>query len=338
MLKKFIQKKCNIYSGYIYKANDGVLYINKNNLNEKAEIIEGPIFYKRGFMDLYVKEINSGKRIFTYPLKKIIKFPKKYFVAIDRRRNFKEPLITLSYREIAEKYNLNLFTDAIEILKKMVNQKSELVECYNQEKPSNYKEILNQKMNRNINLNIKSSIKKIDLNSKINDLKNKFNKEKPEEEKTLEQDLNLEEYKEETIIEDVIVEKTKNDDLEIIENKETEFIDNVEGLKVKKYDLCKEPKYIYGFNLKVKPVINLSTNEKSFEQVITEMVYLNNLGYNVYAEVDSVKISTRVLKTTEELVEYYNFRKNDVFPTTTNAKIMARASRKLEKQKIKNMI
>ena len=91
-------------------------------------------------------------------------------------------------------------------------------------------------------------------------------------------------------------------------------------------------------NFKNLMFFNLSTNEKSFEQVITEMMYLNNLGYNVYAEVDGVKISTRVLKTTEELVEYYNFRKNDVFPTTTNAKIMARASRKLEKQKIKNMI
>ena len=62
MLKKFIQKKCNIYSGYIYKMNDGVYYINKKNLNEKSEIIEGPIFYKRGFMDLYVKEINNLKQ------------------------------------------------------------------------------------------------------------------------------------------------------------------------------------------------------------------------------------------------------------------------------------
>ena len=122
------------------------------------------------------------------------------------------------------------------------------------------------------------------------------------------------------------------------ESKNDEFTDNVEGLKVKKYDLCKEHKYVYGFNLKVKPVINLSTNDKSIDQVITEMVYLNKLNYNVYAVVDDVKLSTRGLKTTEELLEYYNYKKNNVFPTTTNAKIMARANRKLEKQKIKTMI
>ena len=367
MLKKFIQKKCNIYSGYIYKMNDGVYYINKKNLNEKTEVIEGPIFYKRGFMDLYVKEINSGKIIFTYPLKKLIKFPKKYFVAIDKRRKFNEPLITLSYTEIAKKHNLNIITDSSKILKLMMNQKSDLVEAYNQEKPTNYKEILDEKMGKsnefNIDLkskieNIKGKIKTLNLREKINDIKNKFNKKENIEEinscenKIIEEVPFVEDnneiikeenidYNNEIIEEKPFVEEKKEvieEDVKITNKIEEEFKDNIEGLKVKKYDLCKEPKYVYGFNLKVKPVINLSTNDKSFEQVIAEMVYLNNLNYNVYAEVDGIKLSTRGLKTTEELLEYYNYKKNNIFPTITNAKIMARANRKLEKQKIKNMI
>ena len=355
MIKKFLQKKCNIYSGYIYKKNDGVLYISKNDLNEKAEIIEGPIFYKRGVMDLYVTEINSGKKIPTYPLKKLIKFPKQYFVAIDKRRKFKEPLITLSYKEIAEKYNLNIFTDVFEIIKKMINQKSDLVEAYNQEKPNNYKEVLNKKMNKN-NLSskisiVKEKIKQADFKSKIKNLKNKITKK--EEIVTTNKPLN--DLQEESLIDNKVydeIDQEKINDEVVKSNKcenlveesiskniiNDEFIDNVEGLKVKKYDLCKEAKYVYGFNLKIKPVINLSTNNKSFEQVIAEMVYLNNLDYNVYADVDGIKLSTRGLKTTEELIEYYNYKKNNIFPTTTNAKIMARANRKLEKQKIKNMI
>ena len=380
MLKKMIQKKCNIYSGNIYKTKDGVFYINKKNLNEKAEIIEGPIFYKRGFMDLYVKEINSGKIIFTYPLKKLIKFPKKYFVAIDKRRKkFDEPLITLTYSEIAKKNDLNIFTDANKILKLMMNQKSDLVEAYNQEKPSNYKEILNEKMNRNFNF--KDEINKIDYKSKLESLKNSVNKLKekfPKKENTLIDEINNYEEKDNLVIDEInnydeennllinevndyeekegnitenVNENTEinkiieNEEViqnnEIIEEKESkndEFTDDVEGLKVKKYDLCKEHKYVYGFNLKVKPVINLSTNDKSIDQVIAEMVHLNKLNYNVYAVVDDVKLSTRGLKTTEELLEYYNYKKNNVFPTTTNAKIMARANRKLEKQKIKTMI
>ena len=375
MLKKTIQKRCNIYSGNIYKTKDGVFYINKKNLNEKAEIIEGPIFYKRGFMDLYVKEINSGKIIFTYPLKKLIKFPKKYFVAIDKRRKkFDEPLITLTYSEIAKKNDLNIFTDANKILKLMMNQKSDLVEAYNQEKPSNYKEILNEKMNRNFNL--KDEINKIDYKSKLESLKNSVNKLKEKFSKkknTLIDETNNYEEKDNLVINEVNdyeekennITENVNENTEIIENEEViqnneiieneeviqnneiieekeskndEFTDDVEGLKVKKYDLCKEHKYVYGFNLKVKPVINLSTNDKSIDQVITEMVYLNKLNYNVYAVVDDVKLSTRGLKTTEELLEYYNYKKNNVFPTTTNAKIMARANRKLEKQKIKTMI
>lgn len=363
MLKKMLQKKCNIYSGNIYKTKDGVFYINKKNLNEKAEIIEGPIFYKRGFMDLYVKEINTGKIIFTYPLKKLIKFPKKYFVAIDKRRKkFDEPLITLTYSEIAKKNDLNIFTDANKILKLMMNQKSDLVEAYNQEKPSNYKEILNEKMNRNFNL--KDEINKIDYKSKLESLKNSVNKLKEKfskKENTLIDETNNYEEKDNLVINEVNdyeekennITENVNENTEIIENEEViqnnenieekeskndEFTDNVEGLKVKKYDLCKEHKYVYGFNLKVKPVINLSTNDKSIEQVIAEMIHLNKLNYNVYAVVDDVKLSTRGLKTTEELLEYYNYKKNNVFPTTTNAKIMARANRKLEKQKIKTMI
>ena len=200
MLKKMIQKKCNIYSGNIYKTKDGVFYINKKNLNEKAEIIEGPIFYKRGFMDLYVKKI-----IFTYTLKKLIKFPKKYFVAIDKRRKkFDEPLITLTYSEIAKKNDLNIFTDANKILKLMMNQKSDLVEAYNQEKPSNYKEILNEKMNRNFNL--KDEINKIDYKSKLESLKNSVNKLKEKfskKENTLIDETNNYEEKDNLVINEV---------------------------------------------------------------------------------------------------------------------------------------
>ena len=72
--------------------------------------------------------------------------------------------------------------------------------------------------------------------------------------------------------------------------------------------------------------------------IVMKIMNRENFFYNVYAVVDDVKLSTRGLKTTEELLEYYNYKKNNVFPTTTNAKIMARANRKLEKQKIKTMI
>ena len=351
MIKKMIQKKCNIYSGNIYKLNDGTFYINKKNLNDKAEIIEGPIFYKRGFMDLYVREINTGKIIFTYPLKKLIKFPKKYFVAIDKRgKKFNESLITLSYKEIADKYNLNLIKDANKILKLMMNQKSDLVEAYNQQKPNNYKDILNEKMCRKFN--IKDIFDKFDYKSKLEKLKNSIKKRRNNNDNFIQENISVNEdvninnqdLEEEFVSENNIIEEEQDDNIinnniveDKIEIKNDEFIDNVDGIKVKKYDLCKEHKYVYGFNLKVKPVINLSTTGKTFENVIAEMIHLNNLGYNVYAVVDDIKLSTRGLNTTQELLEYYNFKKNNIFPTTTNAKIMARASRKLEKQNIKKI-
>ena len=151
-VKRYIENINTIYEGNIYQVNVGSdnkisRFYNKKFLNKNAVKVEGPIYYKRGLFDLYVKEIKTGKIISCIPIYNPFKLPRNTFVPVDvRGKHFHEPIVRLSRNKIKKNFKLNLFKD-FDVVNKKYNEQNEKVNAYLKSKPDNYKEHLDEIVN-----------------------------------------------------------------------------------------------------------------------------------------------------------------------------------------------
>ena len=380
-LRIYIDNINNIYEGNIYQVkenNDNKIrrFYNKKFLNKNAVKVEGPIYYKRGLFDLYVKEIKTGKIISCIPIYNPFKLPRNTFVPVEvRGEKFREPIVRLSRHKIKNKIKLNLFKDFDDVNKKY-NEQNKKVNEYIKSKPDNYKEQLDEIVNNgrkivrdnkkiigkfySIPLFVKSlskkenSIKDVFVD-KLNKIKDKYKKE------DIVKDVEENEIKEEklpAVIEknvsedDVIDEITKEENIIIPETKQLNqpetFDDAIdvdfkevkeeEPTKIEKIQEeiknlqkiksnLKSEKYVSPYwatkGLPKQEKVIVDTKDKNINQVINEL--LNNTNNNHYAEafINGTKISTKSLKSKEDIIQYYMYKNLGIMPASKNARYLA---------------
>lgn len=375
-VRRYIENINTIYEGNIYQVNVGsdnkiTRFYNKKFLNKNAVKVEGPIYYKRGLFDLYVKEIKTGKIISCIPIYNPFKLPRNTFVPVDvRGKHFHEPIVRLSRNKIKKNFKLNLFKD-FDVVNKKYNEQNEKVNEYIKSKPDNYKEQLDEIVNNgrkivrdnkkiigkfySIPLFVKSlskkenSIKDVFMN-KLNEVKDKFKKEdnindvKEEKlpallEKNVSEDDVIDEITKE---ENIIIPETKqlnqpetfddaiDVDFKEIKDEEPTKIEKIQeeikNLQKIKSNL-KSEKYVSPYwatkGLPKQEKVIVDTKDKSINQVINEL--LNNTNNNHYAEafINGTKISTKSLKSKEDIIQYYMYKNLGIMPASKNARYLA---------------
>lgn len=375
-VRRYIENINTIYEGNIYQVNVGsdnkiTRFYNKKFLNKNAVKVEGPIYYKRGLFDLYVKEIKTGKIISCIPIYNPFKLPRNTFVPVDvRGKHFHEPIVRLSRNKIKKNFKLNLFKD-FDVVNKKYNEQNEKVNEYIKSKPDNYKEQLDEIVNNgrkivrdnkkiigkfySIPLFVKSlskkenSIKDVFMN-KLNEVKDKFKKEdnindvKEEKlpallEKNVSEDDVIDEITKE---ENIIIPETKqlnqpetfddaiDVDFKEIKDEEPTKIEKIQeeikNLQKIKSNL-KSEKYVSPYwatkGLPKQEKVIVDTKDKNINQVINEL--LNNTNNNHYAEanINGTKISTKSLKSKEDIIQYYMYKNLGIMPASKNARLLA---------------
>ena len=374
-VRRYIENINTIYEGNIYQVNVGsdnkiTRFYNKKFLNKNAVKVEGPIYYKRGLFDLYVKEIKTGKIISCIPIYNPFKLPRNTFVPVDvRGKHFHEPIVRLSRNKIKKNFKLNLFKD-FDVVNKKYNEQNEKVNEYIKSKPDNYKEQLDEIVNNgrkivrdnkkiigkfySIPLFVKSlskkenSIKDVFMN-KLNEVKDKFKKEdnvKDIEEKlpaVIEKNISEDDVIDEiTKEENIIIPETKQlnqpetfDDAIDVDFKEVKdeeptkiekIQEEIKNLQKIKSNL-KSEKYVSPYwatkGLPKQEKVIVDTKDKSINQVINEL--LNNTNNNHYAEaiINGTKISTKSLKSKEDIIQYYMYKNLGIMPASKNARLLA---------------
>ena len=375
-VRRYIENINTIYEGNIYQVNVGsdnkiTRFYNKKFLNKNAVKVEGPIYYKRGLFDLYVKEIKTGKIISCIPIYNPFKLPRNTFVPVDvRGKHFHEPIVRLSRNKIKKNFKLNLFKD-FDVVNKKYNEQNEKVNEYIKSKPDNYKEQRDEIVNNgrkivrdnkkiigkfySIPLFVKSlskkenSIKDVFMN-KLNEVKDKFKKEdnindvKEEKlpallEKNVSEDDVIDEItKEENIIIPEIKQlnqpETFDDAIDVdfkeIKDEEPTKIEKIQeeikNLQKIKSNL-KSEKYVSPYwatkGLPKQEKVIVDTKDKNINQVINEL--LNNTNNNHYAEaiINGTKISTKSLKSKEDIIQYYMYKNLGIMPASKNARFLA---------------
>ena len=375
---RYIDNINDVYEGNIYQVKENKdnkirRFYNKKFLNKNAVKVEGPIYYKRGLFDLYVKEIKTGKIISCIPIYNPFKLPRNTFVPVDvRGKHFHEPIVRLSRNKIKKNFKLNLFKD-FDVVNKKYNEQNEKVNEYIKSKPDNYKEQLDEIVNNgrkivrdnkkiigkfySIPLFVKSlskkenSIKDVFMN-KLNEVKDKFKKEdnindvKEEKlpallEKNVSEDDVIDEITKE---ENIIIPETKqlnqpetfinNDAIDVdfkeIKDEEPTKIEKIQeeikNLQKIKSNL-KSEKYVSPYwatkGLPKQEKVIVDTKDKSINQVINEL--LNNTNNNHYAEafINGTKISTKSLKSKEDIIQYYMYKNLGIMPASKNARYLA---------------
>lgn len=388
-LRIYINNINNIYEGNIYQVkenNDNKIrrFYNKKFLNKNAVKVEGPIYYKRGFCDLYVKEIKTGKIISCIPIYNPFKLPRNTFVPVDvRGKKFHEPIVRLSRHKIKKNFKYSLFKDFDDVDKKY-NEQNKKVNEYIKSKPDNYKEQLDEIVNNGRKIvwdhnnivgkfyaiplfvkslsnvkkefldNVKSRFKKENsikdvFVDKLNKIKDKYKKEDNviEEklpaimEKNVSEDDVIDEITKE---ENIIIPETKqlnqpetfinNDaiDVDFKEVKEEEptkiekIQEEIKNLQKIKSNL-KSEKYVSPYwatkGLPKQEKVIVDTKDKNINQVINEL--LNNTNNNHYAEanINGTKISTKSLKSKEDIIQYYMYKNLGIMPASKNARYLA---------------
>lgn len=376
-VRRYIENINTIYEGNIYQVNVGsdnkiTRFYNKKFLNKNAVKVEGPIYYKRGLFDLYVKEIKTGKIISCIPIYNPFKLPRNTFVPVDvRGKHFHEPIVRLSRNKIKKNFKLNLFKD-FDVVNKKYNEQNEKVNEYIKSKPDNYKEQLDEIVNNgrkivrdnkkiigkfySIPLFVKSlskkenSIKDVFVD-KLNKIKDKYKKEdnvKDIEEKlpaVIEKNISEDDVIDEiTKEENIIIPETKQlkqpetfktDDAIDVDFKEVKdeeptkiekIQEEIKNLQKIKSNL-KSEKYVSPYwatkGLPKQEKVIVDTKDKNINQVINEL--LNNTNNNHYAEaiINGTKISTKSLKSKEDIIQYYMYKNLGIMPASKNARLLA---------------
>lgn len=388
-LRIYINNINNIYEGNIYQVKENSdnkirRFYNKKFLNKNAVKVEGPIYYKRGLFDLYVKEIKTGKIISCIPIYNPFKLPRNTFVPVEvRGEKFREPIVRLSRYYIKNKIKLNLFKDFDDVNKKY-NEQNKKVNEYIKSKPDNYKEQLDEIVNNGRKIvwdhnkivgkfyaiplfvkslsnvkkdfldNVKSRFKKENsikdvFVDKLNKIKDKYKKEDNviEEklpaiiEKNISEDDVIDEITKE---ENIIIPETKQlkqpetfktddaIDVDFKEVKEEEptkiekIQEEIKNLQKIKSNL-KSEKYVSPYwatkGLPKQEKVIVDTKDKNINQVINEL--LNNTNNNHYAEaiINGTKISTKSLKSKEDIIQYYMYKNLGIMPASKNARLLA---------------
>ena len=390
-LRIYIDNINNIYEGNIYQVkenNDNKIrrFYNKKFLNKNAVKVEGPIYYKRGLFDLYVKEIKTGKIISCIPIYNPFKLPRNTFVPVEvRGEKFREPIVRLSRHKIKNKIKLNLFKDFDDVNKKY-NEQNKKVNEYIKSKPDNYKEQLDEIVNNGrrivwdhnkivgkfyaipLFINSLSNVKKDFLDNvksrfrkensikdvfvdKLNKIKDKYKKEdsvKDVEEKlpaVMEKNVSEDDVIDEiTKEENIIIPETKqlnqpetfitNDAIDVdfkeVKDEEPTKIEKIQeeikNLQKIKSNL-KSEKYVSPYwatkGLPKQEKVIVDTKDKNINQVINEL--LNNTNNNHYAEafINGTKISTKSLKSKEDIIQYYMYKNLGIMPASKNARYLA---------------
>ena len=388
-LRIYIDNINNIYEGNIYQVkenNDNKIrrFYNKKFLDKNAVKVEGPIYYKRGLFDLYVKEIKTGKIISCIPIYNPFKLPRNTFVPVDvRGKKFHEPIVRLSRYNIKKNFKYNLFKDFDDVNKKY-NEQNKKVNEYIKSKPDNYKEQLDEIVNNgrkivrdnkkiigkfySIPLFVKSlsNVKKEFLDNvksrfrkensikdvfvdKLNKIKDKYKKEdnvKDVEEKlpaVMEKNVSEDDVVDEiTKEENIIIPETKQlnqpetfDDAIDVDFKEVKdeeptkiekIQEEIKNLQKIKSNL-KSEKYVSPYwatkGLPKQEKVIVDTKDKNINQVINEL--LNNTNNNHYAEafINGTKISTKSLKSKEDIIQYYMYKNLGIMPASKNARYLA---------------
>ena len=377
-VRRYIENINTIYEGNIYQVNVGsdnkiTRFYNKKFLNKNAVKVEGPIYYKRGLFDLYVKEIKTGKIISCIPIYNPFKLPRNTFVPVDvRGKHFHEPIVRLSRNKIKKNFKLNLFKD-FDVVNKKYNEQNEKVNEYIKSKPDNYKEQLDEIVNNgrkivrdnkkiigkfySIPLFVKSlskkenSIKDVFMN-KLNEVKDKFKKEdnindvKEEKlpaviEKNISEDDVIDEITKE---ENIIIPETKQlkqpetfktDDAIDVDFKEVKdeeptkiekIQEEIKNLQKIKSNL-KSEKYVSPYwatkGLPKQEKVIVDTKDKNINQVINELLNNTNNNHYAIAFINGTKISTKSLKSKEDIIQYYMYKNLGIMPASKNARYLA---------------
>ena len=376
-VRRYIENINTIYEGNIYQVNVGsdnkiTRFYNKKFLNKNAVKVEGPIYYKRGLFDLYVKEIKTGKIISCIPIYNPFKLPRNTFVPVEvRGEKFREPIVRLSRYYIKNKIKLNLFKD-FDVVNKKYNEQNEKVNEYIKSKPDNYKEQLDEIVNNgrkivrdnkkiigkfySIPLFVKSlskkenSIKDVFVD-KLNKIKDKYKKEdnvKDIEEKlpaVIEKNISEDDVIDEiTKEENIIIPETKqlkqpetfinNDaiDVDFKEVKEEEptkiekIQEEIKNLQKIKSNL-KNEKYVSPYwatkGLPKQEKVIVDTKDKNINQVINELLNNTNNNHYAIAFINGTKISTKSLKSKEDIIQYYMYKNLGIMPASKNARLLA---------------
>lgn len=385
----YIDNINNIYEGNIYQVkenNDNKIrrFYNKKFLNKNAVKVEGPIYYKRGLFDLYVKEIKTGKIISCIPIYNPFKLPRNTFVPVEvRGKKFHEPIVRLSRYNIKKNFKLNLFKNFDDVNKKY-NEQNKKVNEYIKLKPDNYKEQLDEIVNNGRKIvwdhnkiigkfyaiplfvkslsnvkkefldNVKSRFKKENsikdiFVDKLNKIKDKYKKEENVIEEKLpaviEKNISEDDVIDETTKEDnIIIPETKqlnqpetsttNDAIDVdfkeVKDEEPTKIEKIQeeikNLQKIKSNL-KSEKYVSPYwatkGLPKQEKVIVDTKDKNINQVINEL--LNNTNNNHYAEafINGTKISTKSLKSKEDIIQYYMYKNLGIMPASKNARYLA---------------
>ena len=386
---RYIDNINDVYEGNIYQVKENKdnkirRFYNKKFLNKNAVKVEGPIYYKRGLFDLYVKEIKTGKIISCIPIYNPFKLPRNTFVPVEvRGEKFREPIVRLSRYYIKNKIKLNLFKDFDDVNKKY-NEQNKKVNEYIKSKPDNYKEQLDEIVNNGRKIvwdhnkivgkfyaiplfvkslsnvkkdfldNVKSRFKKENsikdvFVDKLNKIKDKYKKEDNviEEklpaiiEKNVSEDDVIDEITKE---ENIIIPETKQlkqpetfktDDAIDVDFKEVKdeeptkiekIQEEIKNLQKIKSNL-KSEKYVSPYwatkGLPKQEKVIVDTKDKNINQVINEL--LNNTNNNHYAEanINGTKISTKSLKSKEDIIQYYMYKNLGIMPASKNARLLA---------------
>ncbi|MDY3801452.1 MAG: hypothetical protein SOZ95_05415 [Bacilli bacterium] len=388
---RYIDNINDVYEGNIYQVKENKdnkirRFYNKKFLNKNAVKVEGPIYYKRGLFDLYVKEIKTGKIISCIPIYNPFKLPRNTFVPVDvRGEKFHEPIVRLSRHKIKKNFKYNLFKDFDDVNKKY-NEQNKKVNEYIKSKPDNYKEKLDEIVNNGRKIvwnhnkiigkfyaiplfikslsnvkkdflgNIKSRFKKENsikdvFVDKLNKIKDKYKKEDSFEdveeklpaviEKNISEDDVIDEITKE---ENIIIPETKqlnhpetsttNDAIDVdfkeVKDEEPTKIEKIQeeikNLQKIKSNL-KNEKYVSPYwatkGLPKQEKVIVDTKDKNINQVINEL--LNNTNNNHYAEafINGTKISTKSLKSKEDIIQYYMYKNLGIMPASKNARFLA---------------
>ena len=382
-LRIYINNINNIYEGNIYQVKENKdnkirRFYNKKFLNKNAVKVEGPIYYKRGLFDLYVKEIKTGKIISCIPIYNPFKLPRNTFVPVEvRGEKFREPIVRLSRYYIKNKIKLNLFKDFDDVDKKY-NEQNKKVNEYIKSKPDNYKEQLDEIVNNGRKIvwdhnkiigkfyaiplfikslsnvkkefldNVKSRFKKENsikdvFVDKLNKIKDKYKKEdsvKDVEEKlpavieknVSEDDVIDEITKEENII--IPETSTTNDAIDVdfkeVKDEEPTKIEKIQeeikNLQKIKSNL-KSEKYVSPYwatkGLPKQEKVIVDTKDKNINQVINELLNNTNNNHYAIAFINGTKISTKSLKSKEDIIQYYMYKNLGIMPASKNARLLA---------------
>lgn len=390
-LRIYINNINNIYEGNIYQVKENKdnkirRFYNKKFLNKNAVKVEGPIYYKRGLFDLYVKEIKTGKIISCIPIYNPFKLPRNTFVPVEvRGEKFREPIVRLSRYYIKNKIKLNLFKDFDDVNKKY-NEQNKKVNEYIKSKPDNYKEQLDEIVNNGrkivwdhnkivgkfyaIPLFVKSlsNVKKDFLDNvknrfkkensikdafvdKLNKIKDKYKKEdnvKDIEEKlpaVIEKNISEDDVIDEiTKEENIIIPETKQlkqpetfktDDAIDVDFKEVKdeeptkiekIQEEIKNLQKIKSNL-KSEKYVSPYwatkGLPKQEKVIVDTKDKNINQVINELLNNTNNNHYAIAFINGTKISTKSLKSKEDIIQYYMYKNLGIMPASKNARLLA---------------